>query len=406
MKHPKFAGIYAIRHIDSDWSYIGSATSIYNRWRGHRSDLRRNRHHCPHLQNAWNKHGESAFAFQVLEICLKEQVILYHREQVWMDLTSSRLYNTSHQSEPRIGQTMSPEHRTILSNRMKGNQNGANRSYCGFLTENDVRRIIHRYSSGESTKYIAISFNISQTNIYRIIKRTIWKEVEIARLGTKQRGENNSRAKLTYAIAEEIRSLARDGMKIPELARRYGIGHSHARAIISGKIWKNPPLTVPELTPLVIEKNIELPPINLDYHHRKKRENPPQKISKITVNCHACDKKLLRLPRIIRRHKHHYCNKECRDLMTSERMRIVMENPVRRANLVAINTGKKASMETRAKMSKSNKIAQRNRSKLSLDDVITIRKKLENNHRPSVIARQYDVSIQTICSIRDGKTWQ
>lgn len=59
--------IYAITHVASGKKYIGSSVTILHRWSDHRSDLRRNRHHCAHLQNAWNKYGEAAFAFSILK---------------------------------------------------------------------------------------------------------------------------------------------------------------------------------------------------------------------------------------------------------------------------------------------------------------------------------------------------
>ena len=33
----------------------------------HKSALKHNRHHCIHLQRSWNKHGETAFKFEVLK---------------------------------------------------------------------------------------------------------------------------------------------------------------------------------------------------------------------------------------------------------------------------------------------------------------------------------------------------
>jgi hypothetical protein len=38
-----------------------------SRWAYHRSALRHDHHHCEYLQNAWNKYGEKAFKFVILE---------------------------------------------------------------------------------------------------------------------------------------------------------------------------------------------------------------------------------------------------------------------------------------------------------------------------------------------------
>lgn len=49
--------------------YLGSATSLINRWQQHKYLLREGRHHSLHLQNAWNKYGPDAFVFEVLTEC-------------------------------------------------------------------------------------------------------------------------------------------------------------------------------------------------------------------------------------------------------------------------------------------------------------------------------------------------
>lgn len=60
----KSTGIYKIQNTLDFKCYIGSAqVSFTNRFAKHRNDLRSNKHHCQHLQNAWNKYGESNFIF-------------------------------------------------------------------------------------------------------------------------------------------------------------------------------------------------------------------------------------------------------------------------------------------------------------------------------------------------------
>lgn len=80
----KRCGVYIIRCKRSGRVYVGSAASTFaNRWKGHRSDLRKNKHHSPKLQNAWNKYGEDNFEFKVAEYCLREHVLA--QEQVYID---------------------------------------------------------------------------------------------------------------------------------------------------------------------------------------------------------------------------------------------------------------------------------------------------------------------------------
>lgn len=76
-------GVYQIRCEVSGRIYIGSSCSISDRWYMHRRELRLGTHHSKPLQRAWSKHGESSFAFSVLEEC--EKAVLLQREQFYMD---------------------------------------------------------------------------------------------------------------------------------------------------------------------------------------------------------------------------------------------------------------------------------------------------------------------------------
>lgn len=59
--------IYKIRNVVNQKFYVGSTWNKRERFRVHRSRLRRGAHHCKHLQAAWNKYGEDCFKFEVVE---------------------------------------------------------------------------------------------------------------------------------------------------------------------------------------------------------------------------------------------------------------------------------------------------------------------------------------------------
>jgi group I intron endonuclease len=81
---PHTPGIYRITCTVNLKMYIGSAVSLYRRWKEHRGELRRNIHRNPKLQNAWNKYGEHSFTFEVIELVLIPE-LLTMREQHWLD---------------------------------------------------------------------------------------------------------------------------------------------------------------------------------------------------------------------------------------------------------------------------------------------------------------------------------
>ena len=112
----KIIGIYKIINKVNQKVYVGSSIDIKSRIRNHKSDLRGNRHHCSHLQYAYNKYGESNFEAKVIERCDRE--VLLERERYWMEYLGANDknygYNLSVISDTTKF-TYSEEHRQKLS---------------------------------------------------------------------------------------------------------------------------------------------------------------------------------------------------------------------------------------------------------------------------------------------------
>jgi group I intron endonuclease len=81
----KISGVYLITHIESKKIYVGSSIDISRRWKEHINHLNLNKHENPKLQNAWNKYGEDAFRFEILEKVepIKEKILSI--EQIYLD---------------------------------------------------------------------------------------------------------------------------------------------------------------------------------------------------------------------------------------------------------------------------------------------------------------------------------
>lgn len=73
------------------------------RWDGHRRLLLRNKHHSRYLQASWNKHGAAQFAFRLLLLCDKKNLIFY--EQRALDALKPE-YNVA----PRAGNSLGLKH--------------------------------------------------------------------------------------------------------------------------------------------------------------------------------------------------------------------------------------------------------------------------------------------------------
>lgn len=118
-------GVYAIRNLLNGKMYIGSAAVDFKqRWRGHRSNLRLNRHHSIHLQRAWNKYGEQYFEFIVLEYCTP--LLCTTKEQKFIDTYRTANcrygYNRNPSAHSRLGIKATDETKAKISeaNRRRG----------------------------------------------------------------------------------------------------------------------------------------------------------------------------------------------------------------------------------------------------------------------------------------------
>lgn len=105
---PTCSGVYSISTTYSGRVYIGSAVNFKLRWRLHRNMLRKGKHHCKPLQNAWLKYGESAFIFNVLEETTRENLIA--REQYYLDSVLDK-FNICPITLSTLGRSVSQETR-------------------------------------------------------------------------------------------------------------------------------------------------------------------------------------------------------------------------------------------------------------------------------------------------------
>jgi group I intron endonuclease len=80
------SGIYKITCLSTGKFYIGSSTNINRRLKQHMGLLKHNKHENKYMQNAWNKHGEENFKFEIIETIRKTRELLT-REQRWLDAT-------------------------------------------------------------------------------------------------------------------------------------------------------------------------------------------------------------------------------------------------------------------------------------------------------------------------------
>jgi hypothetical protein len=85
------AGVYVVRCAPTGAVWVGGAPDVSTRQNGVWFSLRMGGHTCASLQAAWKIHGETAFAFEVLEVLddktlerLGKASLLAERRQHWM----------------------------------------------------------------------------------------------------------------------------------------------------------------------------------------------------------------------------------------------------------------------------------------------------------------------------------
>jgi len=120
MKQPV---IYKIRNVVNNKFYVGSTTDTRERFRTHRSRLRKGVHHCRHLQSSWNKYGEDCFKFEVQEV-IEDAAKLWEAEERWLaeHFGKDYCYNAGRSPDaPMRGRTgeASPNYGRVWSGDMK-----------------------------------------------------------------------------------------------------------------------------------------------------------------------------------------------------------------------------------------------------------------------------------------------
>lgn len=145
----KKSGIYCILNLVNSKYYIGSAIDVKQRKRRHFSDLKLNRHPNQHLQNAFNKYGESNFSFFVLEYCSKSELLSI--EQYYIDLMDAcnKGYNIRSKAESNLGLIHSEESKRKQSESRKGKYSGSNSPKYGKHLSEETRNKISKTLTGK-----------------------------------------------------------------------------------------------------------------------------------------------------------------------------------------------------------------------------------------------------------------
>lgn len=220
------SGIYVIANTINGKVYIGkTARNIKERWTEHKSKLRNGNHNNHHLQNSWNKYGEKAFKFLVLEYCPVEQLDDREIHHIAVYKERDMCYNLTDGGDGVTGIVLSEESRLKISETKRGKR----------LTEEQRRRI----SEGQMGRVISQETRnkISAANTGKVFTEEHRRKIgesQKDRVFTEEHRRNISNAlqgKKKPPRSDEHRrkmSEANKGKTIPEETRRK-MSESHRR---------------------------------------------------------------------------------------------------------------------------------------------------------------------------------
>lgn len=133
------SGIYQIQSKRNGKSYVGSAVNVKQRvLHFHLSDLEKNQHYNPHIQNHVNKWGTYDLDIFILELCPKSKLL--ECEQFWLDKLQPQ-FNICKKAGSRLG--------VILSEETKKKFQGQNNPMYGKISKLHPR---YGISHSERTK--------------------------------------------------------------------------------------------------------------------------------------------------------------------------------------------------------------------------------------------------------------
>ena len=221
-------GVYMIEHIASGKKYIGSAAkSISRRWSSHRSSLRNGKHKNSHLQRAWDKYGEDAFVFRIIEPCLPEHATGV--EQVFIDYYKSTDpefgYNNCPTAGSRFGSKASNETKAKQSTRMMGNKLSIGYKHTAeSRAKNSLSHMGHKPSAEARAKIGAASKGRQHTAATR------------AKLSALMIGDKRNLGRKASATTRDKLSALMIGDK-RNLGRKYTAETCAARSIFMKAVW-------------------------------------------------------------------------------------------------------------------------------------------------------------------------
>lgn len=199
------AGVYSIHNIITDEYYIGSSRHMYTRLARHRSDLRKNKHQNHLLQESWNKYGENAFDYDVIEYCENNDSILRDREQFYIDTLHPSLNITQSSRNKYFPEET---HKKMSSSRKEGFKKGsivkyqATPIYQYDLNGNFIKAYPDIKTAALENNIARSSINRYLSGIYRKGGNYLWSKVYVKSMPVYKSTRDNSYLNIEVTVQD------------------------------------------------------------------------------------------------------------------------------------------------------------------------------------------------------------
>jgi group I intron endonuclease len=210
MKQPV---IYRIRNVTNQKFYVGSTVNTQERFRTHRKKLRTNKHHCAHLQAAWNKYGEDCFKFEIVEVVVGQDLQAVEDEWLSKYVGKPECYNVGLRSgapwrgvakekHPNFGRPKTDAERAAISQSLK--------EFYAASPDNHPRAGTKHSEEVRAKIRAAIQGKIASGKDHYRYGQTLSEEVR-RKIGDTQRGKPKPPRKISEEGMAKIRAAAAAG---------------------------------------------------------------------------------------------------------------------------------------------------------------------------------------------------
>lgn len=210
------AGVYEIVNLydGKASSYIGSSVDIEKRWRHHRFTLCAGQHDNVYLQCAWDKYGEDAFVFSILEEVEGDMLLVMEQEYLDDYFDRGHCYNIARDAVASMrGKIFTKEHRDRISEANK-DQVPWHKGRTNVYSEESLRKMSDAQKGKKCTE--ETKRKMSEANKGKTLSEEHKRKVIKALVGhavSEETRRKISNGLMGHVVSEEARCKMRDARK-------------------------------------------------------------------------------------------------------------------------------------------------------------------------------------------------